>query len=266
MTTGSVRSAAIWGTLALALLLSGCTKAPPTPAEPVRIAAAADLAFAFADVGKAFEAAGHGPVSFSFGSTGLLAKQIQEGAPFDVFAAANVSFADQAAASGACDAATKSMYARGRVVMWSKAGAEPPKDVAALSDPRYAKIALANPEHAPYGQAAKEAMTRAGVWSTVESRLVFGENVQQTLKFAQSGNADVAFVALSLAIATKGGAYTPVDETMHAPIDQALLACKRGKNFDGGKAFSEFVGSKEGRAIMRRYGFLLPGEVLAEMR
>ena len=230
--------------------------------EPLRVAAAADLALAFKDVGVAFEKETGKRVDFSFGSTGLLAKQIAEGAPYDVFAAANISFVDDVVREGACLEETKALYAKGRIVMWAKDPWALPKDIKELSDPKYAKVALANPEHAPYGRAAREAMTKSGVWSTVQPRTVYGENVQQTLMFARSGNADVAVVALSLAV-TSPGNYIPIDPSLHEPLDQALVVCKGGSK--GGKpnearAFVEFVGSEPGRAIMRRYGFLLPGE------
>ena len=253
--------------VALAALLAmptGCHRKEPAPFSPARVAAAADLAFAFEEVGAAFaKKTGTKPI-FSFGSTGLLAKQIEEGAPFDVFAAANVSFAERVIAAGTCDASTKALYARGRIVLWGRAGVVLPDTLAGLADSRFVKIALANPEHAPYGHAAREAMENAGVWETVKGRAVYGENVQQTLQFAQTGNADVAFVALSLATVTKDGSYVSIDESLHAPIDQALVVCRHGKNPEMGKAFTEFVSSPEGHAIMKRYGFLLPGEVLAQ--
>lgn len=253
--------------LILALLVAmapGCHRKDVAPAAPPQVAAAADLAFAFAEVGEAFsKKAGTKPV-FSFGSTGLLAKQIEEGAPFDVFAAANVSFTETVIAKGMCDGATKALYARGRIVLWARAGVRLPENLSSLTDPRFVKIALANPEHAPYGKAAREAMQKAGVWEAVQTRAVYGENVQQTLKFAESGNADIAFVALSLAIVTKGGSYVPVEESLYAPIDQALVVCSHGKNREMGRAFADFALSPEGHAIMKRYGFLLPGEVLAQ--
>lgn len=266
LTAPPLRVALCGCTLALALALPGCKKEPPPTLEPPKIAAASDLAVAFEEVGAAFaKAHGVGPV-FSFGSTGLLAKQLEQGAPFDGFAAANVAFVDGAVAAGACDGTTKALYARGRVVMWSKNGVAPPARVEDLADARFAKIAIANPEHAPYGKAARQALERANVWPAVESRVVYGENVQQTLKFAQTGNAEVAVVALSLAVVTKDGAYTPIDPGLHAPLDQALVSCNRGKAKEAAKKFGEFVSSPEGRAIMKRYGFLLSGEVLAEAR
>jgi len=233
--------------------------------EPLRVAAASDLALAFKDVGAAFEKETGKRVDFSFGSTGLLAKQISEGAPFDVFAAANISFVDDVVREGACFEDTKALYAKGRIVLWSKDPWALPKDIKDLQDPKYTKVALANPEHAPYGRAAREAMTKIGVWGAVQSRTVYGENVQQTLMFARSGNADVAIVALSLAV-TSPGNYVPVDPSLHEPLDQALVVCKggsKGAKRNEARSFVEFVGSEPGRAIMRKYGFLLPGETIA---
>jgi molybdate transport system substrate-binding protein len=260
-------STRIEGVLALAaatLSLAGCSRKPSTEGQPLQVAAAADLAFAFKDVGAAYEKKTGQTVGFSFGSTGLLERQLAEGAPFDVFAAANVSFADDAVKSGACLGDSKASYATGRIVLFLRKDSDAhPKGVADLTDPRITHIAIANPEHAPYGKAAKQAMERAGVWATVQPKVVYGENVQQTLQFAQSGNADVAVVALSLATVTPGE-WTQIPTTLHDPIDQAMVACSRGKAGPAaGRKFIEFVQSAEGRDIMRKYGFLLPGESLA---
>jgi molybdate transport system substrate-binding protein len=232
--------------------------------EPLRVAAAADLAVAFGEVGAAFERSSGKKVEFSFGSTGLLAKQISEGAPYDVFAAANTSYVDDVVRANACDESTKRLYARGRIVVWSSDRSALPATLEGLRDPKYAKVALANPEHAPYGLAAQQAMTRSGVWADVKPRAVYGENVQQTMMFAQSGNAEVAIVALSLAV-NAGGGYLPIDPDLHAPLDQTMVVCRGGSG--GGKpnearAFVEFVASEPGHAIMRKYGFLLPGEAV----
>ena len=249
-----------------ALVLAGCHKETPatTSTEPLKVAAAADLSFAFKDVGDAYEKATGQKVVFSFGATGLLEKQIAEGGPFDAFAAANVSFADDAVKAGACLPDSKAIYATGHLVMFTtKDAAAQPKNVADLTDTRISKIAIANPDHAPYGMAAKKALQTAGVWDKVQPKIVYGENVQQTLQFAQSGNADVAIVALSLATVTPGNA-TPIPTELHDPIDQALVACKNGKaGSDAGRKFIAFVQSPDGHAIMRKFGFLLPGESMA---
>lgn len=252
--------------IAFALVACGKKAGPPSTSEPLKVAAAADLAFAFKDVGDAFEKKTGRKVTFSFGSTGLLSKQIAEGAPFDVFAAANVSFIDDVVKEGACFADAKSLYAIGHIVLWVKKGSPLPKSVTDLTQPQFAKIAIANPDHAPYGKAAKQAMERAGVWATVQPKVVYGENVQHTLQFAQSGNADVAIVALSLATVSDGD-YSPIDPKTHDALEQAIVVCKGSPAAAGGmqaegRAFTGFVNSDEGRAIMRKYGFLLPGEAL----
>jgi len=247
--------------LAALVVIASCGKKEAAPSDSIKVAAAADLAFAFKEVGAAFEKKTGKKVTFTFGSTGQLAKQISEGAPYDVFAAANVSFADEVVKAGACDGDTKAMYARGRIVVWTKKGGV--AAVAALSDltdPRFVKIAIANPEHAPYGKAAKQALEAAGIWGTVKPKIVYGENIQQTLQFAQTGNAEAAIAALSLAMVSDEGTYFPIDDKLHEPIDQAIVVCKRGVNPAVARDFATFVNSEEGRAIMRKFGFLLPNE------
>jgi molybdate transport system substrate-binding protein len=228
------------------------------------VAAAADLTSAFKELGDVYRKSTGNEVVFTFGSTGLLAKQIAQGAPFEVFAAANVSFVEDVVADGSCFAESKALYARGRIVVWHKSEA---LALEALKDPKLAKIAIANPEHAPYGKAAQQALEKAGLWDAIQPRLVYGENVQQALQYAESGNADAAIVALSIATASDGK-YRLVDADAHAPLDQALVVCKGSRqDATAGRAeavkFTEFVNSTEGRAIMRRYGFVLPGESVA---
>jgi molybdate transport system substrate-binding protein len=242
-------------TSALFCCIAACAK----PATPIKVAAAADLARAFEDVGNEFAKTGAQKPIFTFGSTGLLAKQLINGAPFDLFAAANVSFVDEVLKTGNCDASSKTLYARGRIVVWVPKDKPAPKDLKELAGGQYVKIAIANPEHAPYGKAAVEALNSAGIYDQVKPKLVYGENVQQTLQFAQSGNVEAAIVALSLAVVSDGN-YLPIDPRPLAPIDQALLVCSKRKD---AAAFAAFVNSPAGRAIMRRYGFLLPGEVVA---
>lgn len=257
--------------LVVAALVAGCkTKTNagtgdgggPRKGDPLRVAAASDLAAAFKEVGAAFEQAQSKKVELAFGSTGLFAKQIADGAPFDVFAAANTSFVDDVIKSGACLADSRQLYARGRLVMWTKDPQAVPKDITALRDARYKKIAIANPEHAPYGAAARQALTRAGLLPALQPRLVYGENVQDALNFARKENADVAIVALSLGVSSPGN-WAPVDPSLHDPIDQALVACKGGSagaKANEARAFIAFVASPPGRTIMKKYGFLLPGE------
>ena len=235
-------------------LLVGC-KQPPSPTqEPVQVAAASDLTLAFEELGQLFEARTGQRVLLSFAASGALAKQLGQGAPFDVFAAANASFVDSAVKSGACDGATKRPYARGHLVAFSKAV---PK-LRALTDlrsPDIRHIAIANPEHAPYGKAAREALTKAGLWAELEPKIVLAENVRPALQFAQTGNAEIALVARSLVINDASGQKLDIDASLHGPIEQTLVVCRRGKNLAGGSAFAQLVESPEGQALLERYGF-----------
>ena len=234
------------------------------PAAPLRVAAAADLAHAFDELKPAFAAGNPGEITLSIGASGLLAKQIAEGAPFDLFLAANTGYADQVVKAGVCDGSTEHVYARGRLVIWVKDADGASLSLASLKDARFAHIAIANPEHAPYGAAARDALTRAALWSSLSDHLVYGENVQQALELAKTGNADVAIVGLSLALAQKSGSFALVDEAGYAPIDQALVVCTHGGNTARGRKLAEFLAAPAGRAILRKYGFLLPGEAVAK--
>lgn len=244
-------------------LAVGCKDAPP---EPVRVAAAADLAHAFAELGPAFSGQGspQTDLKLTLGATGLLARQLAQGAPFDLFLAANVDYVNRAVAAGACDGSSVARYARGRLVIWSKGNDGNELTPSSLADRHFKHIAIANPDHAPYGKAAREALTRAGVWGTVSARMVYGENVQQAFELAKSGNAEAAIIGLSLVIAEKEGSWTVVDEELYTPIEQALVVCNHGANVAGARRLKAFIEAPAGRAILRKYGFLLPGESLAQ--
>jgi molybdate transport system substrate-binding protein len=249
--------------LSLSLLAVSCKNAEPAP---LRVAAAADLAHAFSELGPAFSAfsSPRSELNLTLGATGLLARQLTQGAPFDLFLAANTGYVDQVVKDGACDGSTVASYARGRLVIWVKGAAGADLTPASLSDVGFKHIAIANPEHAPYGKAAEEALTHAGVWSKVSGRLVYAENVQQALELARSGNADVAIVGLSAALATKAGSWALVDETLYTAIEQALVVCKHGTNAAAAQRLKAFIEAPAGRAILRRHGFSLPGEALAK--
>jgi molybdate transport system substrate-binding protein len=228
---------------ALFALAAGCRR--HASSGTVKVAAAADLARAFEELGPAFTAKTGHKVVFTFGSSGLLAKQIGEGAPYDLYAAANASYVTQVIDEGVCDATTRTLYAQGRIVVWSR-GAKV-GSLAELADPRFGKIAIANPDHAPYGKAARQALQHAGVWDQVSGKLVFGENVQQTKQWAQDGSADAAIIALSLSIAGDGGTTLPIDPSFHDPLDQQLVVCGNGEEADAARQFAGFISSREGR-------------------
>jgi molybdate transport system substrate-binding protein len=241
------------------LLFVACSSSKPS-GKTVRVAAASDLTKAFEEVGREFETKTGIKPDFTFGSSGLLAKQIEQGAPFFVFAAANREFVDQVVKSGRCEAASIRQYARGHLVVWTRNGIAAPVKLADLADERFKRIAIANPAHAPYGRAAKQALEKVDVWAKVADRMVLAENVQAAMRYAQQGEVDAAVVALSLAVVTDGGAFLRIDETLHDPLDQALVVCGNGEEADAARQLVTFIGSREGREIMTRYGFLLPDE------
>jgi molybdate transport system substrate-binding protein len=248
------------GLLTILGLASACSPAQTDPVDPLLVAAASDLQFAFTEMGERFEAETGQPVVFSFGSTGNLTTQIENGAPFDILAAANVSFVDRLAQQGLTLPETEQLYAQGRIVLVvnQMAGVQA-TSLEALLDPAITRIAIANPEHAPYGQAAREALQTAGVWTAVQEKLVLGENVSQALQFVQTGDAPVGIVALSIAdVPEVTGTLLPSD--LHEPINQALAVIKGTPREAAARAFVAFVNSPEGREIMKRYGFALPGE------
>jgi molybdate transport system substrate-binding protein len=236
-------------------LLIGCGK--PT-GRVVRVAAAADLSRAFEELGKAFEAKTHITPVFSFDSSGLLARRIDEGAAYALFASADKSYIDDIIKSGKCDASSVRPYARGRIVVWCPNGVQAPKTLADLADPRFQHIAIANPDHAPYGHAAKQALERAGVWDKVVDRVKYGADAQATMQLAKAGTVDAAIVALSLARVADGGTTLPIDQASYDPIDQQLIVCGSGEEADAARQLADFINSPDGREVMTRYGFLAP--------
>lgn len=220
--------------LCCTLFALACTKpAPP----PLRVAAAADLTDTFTELQPLFGE----PVEFTFGASGLLSKQLQEGAPFDVFFSANAKFVDDAVAADACDAATVQPYARGRLAL--------------LGDLATAKrIALANPETAPYGLAARQALETQEKWPALQPRLVFTENVRQALQLYDTGNVEAALVAYAN-VNTRDGGVQLLDESLHAPITQTRVRCTRGKNPAAAQRFLDFLNTKAARDVLSRHGF-----------
>lgn len=224
---------------------------------PLAVAGAADLAHVMPELAAAFEAETGRKVSASLGSSGLLAKQLENGAPFAVYLSAQASFVDGLVTKGVCDGSTRAVYGYGRVGVWSKLGALGLED---LRDPKVKRIAIPSPEHAPYGAAAKQALERVGVWADVAPRLVYAENARQSLQLAESGNVEAAFVPLPLASdggpERAGAKFALVDAALHAPLAQAIVRC--GAADPDADRFIARVTSPEGQALLRRYGFYVP--------
>jgi len=242
--------------VALVVSFSGASAAPPT----LTVFAAADLAFAFRELTPRFGQATGARVTLVLGSTGNLAKQIEHGAPADVFFAANQAFVDDLLAKGALIAETRTLYAQGRIVLATARAAGPKLTaLSQLLEPRVRRVAIANPAHAPYGRAAEEALRAAGVWDAVKPKLVYGENIRHALQFVESGAAEAGIVALSVANVPAID-HVPIDPALHARLDQAVAVVRRSARPELGLAFIQFVNGPEGRPVMKKYGFLLPGE------
>lgn len=237
--------------------------AAPAHAEKITIAAAADLKFAMDDIVSAFnkQHTGH-DVQVTYGSSGKFHTQIQQGAPYDLFFSADIAFPRELARNGQAASEVKA-YAIGRIVLWSATRNAATMTLASLADPGITKIAIANPKHAPYGKRAEEALRAAGVWESVQTKLVFGENISQTAQYVQSGNAQVGIIALALVrnpeLAKKGGYYL-IPDTMHNPLEQGFIITRHGGQSTLARQFTEFMSTKQARNIMINYGFVLPNE------
>jgi len=226
-----------------------------TQTNELHVAAAADLIPAFEEIGRQFEANHKTKVVYSFGSTGLLARQIENGAPMDVFAAASVEFIDELEQKGLIVADSKVVYARGRITLWTRKDSQlKVEKITDLASDDVKRIAIANPDHAPYGTAARDALQAAGIWDAVKEKLVYGDNIRQTLQFADTGNVDVAIVALSLS-KESDGRWTLIPAELHKPINQALAVIKGTKDEQTARAFADFIAGPDGQSILAKYGF-----------
>ena len=224
------------------------------------VSAAADLTPAFEELGKLFTNNTGIKVTFNFGSTGQLTQQIEQGAPVDLLAAANVSFIEELERQNLILQDTKTLYAQGRITLWTRSDSSLRLDrIEDLANPEVRRIAIANPEHAPYGEAARQALESAGIWERVSSRLVFGENISQALQYAETGNVDAAIVALSLSVNSKGR-WVLISDQLHKPLNQAFAVIRGTRHEAEARRFATFINSTEGRPVMRKYGFILPGE------
>jgi molybdate transport system substrate-binding protein len=225
------------------------------PPAPLLVFAASDLGSAFAQIVTQFERKTRTDVTLVLGSTGMLAQQIRNGAPADVFFAANESFITDLASENLTLRQTHAIYARGRIATVTlRSGGIRIDDLVDLADTRIRRIAIANPQHAPYGLAAKQALEAAGLWATLEPKLVFGENVQQAMQFVRSGSAEAGLVARSVAD-TADVRWKLVDARLHRPIDQMAAVVARAKQPRAAMSFIEFVNGTQGRFVMRQFGF-----------
>jgi molybdate transport system substrate-binding protein len=231
--------------------------------ETLMIAAASDLVFCLEKLNATFLRANpHVQLKSATGSSGNFFAQIKNGAPFDLFLSADVAYPRELIAAGAAEETSLTRYAVGRIVLWTtRTDLNLSAGVAALDQPSIKRLAIANPGHAPYGRAAREALLQAGLWESLQSRLVLGENISQAAQFVETGNVDVGIVALSLVLAPRlknTGHYVVIPESAHTPLDQAAVLTKRGATNPQARAYLEFLRSAEARAIFDEYGFRLP--------
>ncbi|HEY5790551.1 MAG TPA: molybdate ABC transporter substrate-binding protein [Gammaproteobacteria bacterium] len=257
-----------WRRLALALgcaCLASLPAAAPALAQGVRVAAASSLAFVMLELEEAFRAEGGAQLRVSLGSSGVFARQIARGAPFDLFLSADEGYVERLNADGhARDAG--SVYAIGRLVLFVPAGSplDPAIELAELprahADGRLERLALAQPEHTPYGRAAREALQASAAWDALQPALVYGESVAQAARFATTGAAQAGLLAWSVALQPQvagQGSYRVLPESLHAPLRQRMVLL-RGASVDA-EGFYAFLRGARARAIFTRHGFSVPG-------
>jgi molybdate transport system substrate-binding protein len=244
------------------LLIAGCSRRDTSNIQDggreINVAAASNLTDAFAELGKQFTARTGVRVVYSFGATADLAKQIENGAPFDLFAAADVEHVETLNRQGLLVDGTLAVYARGRLVLWIPQGSG--AQVARLEDltsRTVGRVGIAKPDVAPYGRATVEALRMLNLWSQVEAKVIYGQNVSQVKQYAATGNVDVAFLPLALTREGEGRAIE-VDENLHQPIEQALALIKASAKQDDALRFRDFVLGAEGQSLLERFGYRKP--------
>lgn len=234
-------------------------------AAEITVAAAADLQFALRDIARSYQSRTGNTVKLTFGSSGALAAQIQNGAPFDLFFSADARYPEQLVEAHAALPDSLTRYARGVLVLWVARGQIVSGEVGGIArislqtllSPDIVRIALANPQHAPYGRAAVEAMRKAGIYDQVKGKFVLGENVSQAAQFAESGNVQAAFLPLALASAPglkeKGQSWR-VPAELYAPIIQTAAVSSHARDPKLARDFLTYV-TTEGMPVLRSYGF-----------
>lgn len=221
----------------------------------ITVAAAANLTDSFPQLAQEFTKQTGIKVVLSFGATADLAKQIENGAPFDVFAAADVVHVSTMEQKGLITGGSVNHYARGSLVIWvSEASNIQVERIEDLTGPAIERVAIAKPDLAPYGQAAIETLRAVNLWEKVEPKVVYGMNVSQVRQFVSSGNAEVGFLPRSL-VQNSPGRYFEIDEKFHQPIDQALGVVRASSKQDAARRFTQFVVGPEGQNILKQNGY-----------
>jgi molybdate transport system substrate-binding protein len=250
----SIRKLILIAVLAAAFISHLCV------AQEITVAAAADLQFAMQDVSARFQKETGKTVKLIYGSSGNFFQQIQNGAPFDMFFSANLDYPKKLEASGLTEPGSFYPYARGKIVIWvpTESKLDLNSGLKILLDPSVKKIAVANPQHAPYGQAAVAAMQTENIYEKVKDKFVLGENISQTASFVVSGSADVGIVALALALSPNmkdKGRYAEIPSGEYPPIEQACIILAASKNKETARQFLSFVKTSAIADVLRSYGF-----------
>jgi molybdate transport system substrate-binding protein len=247
------------------LLLVACLEALAgfAAAQNLTVAAASDLQSALPEIAGLFEKNTGHKVTFTFGSSGNFFTQIQNGAPFDVFLSADIEYPQRLETSGLADRGSLYEYARGRLVLWTRrdSGIDLGRGLSALDGANVRRIAIANPDHAPYGRAAVAALRGQQLHDAVRDKLVLGENISQAAQFAQSGSADVGIIALSLALAPalkSAGTYVELSDALYPPIQQAAVVIGSSRQKSLAREFMENLKKPEVARILQSYGFAVP--------
>jgi len=253
------------GAAACALLLPGLARAENPPPAAVRVAAASDLKFALADVATRFRQQTGQSVTVQLGSSGNFARQIRQGLPVDIFMSADEAMANELVAAGLTSDGGV-LYAVGRIVavVPASSGLKLEPDLRSLLEPAVRKIAIANPEHAPYGRAAQQALQRLGLWEPLRSRLVMGENIAQATQFVTTGAAQAGISALSLARAPQLSSqlrHLLLPDDLHAPLRQRMVLLKAAS--PQALAFYRYLQSPAATGVLEEYGFAVPGRIPA---
>jgi molybdate transport system substrate-binding protein len=248
---------------ALLALLASAASSPPSAAGEVKVAVAANFTEAAKEIGALFEKATGDQAVFSFGATGQLFTQITQAAPFEVFLAADQKRPKKAITEGYAVPDSLFTYATGKVVLFSKSK-DLVKGEETLKDGKFAKIAIANPQTAPYGAAAVDVMKKLGVYDALARKIVQGNSIAQTYQFVDTGNAEVGFVALSQVINTDEGSRWIVPDNLYATIAQDAVLLKKGEGNPAAKAFLIFLKGPEARAVKEKYGYGVGATVAAK--
>ena len=232
-------------------------------AQDLSVAAAADLNFVMPEIAKRFEKQTGKKLALTYGSSGNFYQQIRNGAPFDLFFSADEQYPAKLEREGFAEPGTLTPYAEGRLVLFAPSSSKINLSLGlrVLISPEIRKVAIANPQHAPYGRAAVDALTNAGIYQLMKFKIVLGEDISQTAQFVQSGNADAGILALSLVSAPqmqKAGRFVPIPETGYAPIKQSAIVVKSSKNKVLAREFLRFMTSPEVLALLSQYGFSRP--------